>query len=258
MWYDADIDARDDAHRAPADPGRPGPARRGARLRPDARYRGGRRCSACWSTGSRRGLLAFTIFFYIVIYTMWLKRTTPQNIVIGGAAGAFPPMIGWAAATGGIGARADPPVPHHLLLDPAAFLGAVALSHRRLRQGRRADAAGRRRRRRRRAARSCSTRCALAPIGASPWLFGYAGSLYAASALAAGALMVALAWRVRTPPRAGRRAGGEAPVRLLDPLPGSVVRRAAGGQARAAHSAGPPHESEVTSWMTDPPTTGSC
>ena len=48
-------------------------------------------------------LLAFTIFFYAVIYTMWLKPTTPQNIVIGGAAGAFPPMIGWAVATGGIG-----------------------------------------------------------------------------------------------------------------------------------------------------------
>jgi len=52
-----------------------------------------------WLAG---GLLAFTIFFYVVIYTMWLKRLTPQNIVIGGAAGAFPPMIGWAAATGEI------------------------------------------------------------------------------------------------------------------------------------------------------------
>lgn len=49
------------------------------------------------------GLLAFTIFFYAVVYSMWLKRATPQNIVIGGAAGAFPPMIGWAVATGGIG-----------------------------------------------------------------------------------------------------------------------------------------------------------
>jgi protoheme IX farnesyltransferase len=48
------------------------------------------------------GLLAFTIFFYAVIYTVWLKRSTPQNIVIGGAAGAFPPMIGWACVTGGI------------------------------------------------------------------------------------------------------------------------------------------------------------
>src|SRR5690606_18429645 len=48
-------------------------------------------------------LLAFTIFFYAVIYSMWLKRWTPQNIVIGGAAGAFPPMVGWVAATGHIG-----------------------------------------------------------------------------------------------------------------------------------------------------------
>ncbi len=48
------------------------------------------------------GLLAFTIFFYAVVYSMWLKRATPQNIVIGGAAGAFPPMIGWAVATGSV------------------------------------------------------------------------------------------------------------------------------------------------------------
>jgi protoheme IX farnesyltransferase len=47
-------------------------------------------------------LLAFTIAFYVFIYTMWLKRRTPQNIVIGGAAGAFPPMVGWAAVTGDI------------------------------------------------------------------------------------------------------------------------------------------------------------
>ena len=52
------------------------------------------------------GLLAFTIFFYAVVYTMWLKRWTPQNIVIGGAAGAFPPMIGWVAATGSVSVEA--------------------------------------------------------------------------------------------------------------------------------------------------------
>jgi protoheme IX farnesyltransferase len=51
-------------------------------------------------------LLAFTIFFYAVVYSIWLKRLTPQNIVIGGAAGAFPPMIGWVAATGSIGIEA--------------------------------------------------------------------------------------------------------------------------------------------------------
>jgi len=52
------------------------------------------------------GLLAFTIFFYAVIYSMWLKRSTPQNIVIGGAAGAFPPMIGWVIATGSVSLEA--------------------------------------------------------------------------------------------------------------------------------------------------------
>ena len=58
--------------------------------------------AANWFAG---GFLAFTIFFYAVVYTIWLKRSTPQNIVIGGAAGAFPPMIGWACATGGISAE---------------------------------------------------------------------------------------------------------------------------------------------------------
>lgn len=48
------------------------------------------------------GMLAFAIFFYAVVYTIWLKRSTPQNIVIGGAAGAFPPVIGWAAVTGSL------------------------------------------------------------------------------------------------------------------------------------------------------------
>ncbi|MDP6954077.1 MAG: heme o synthase [Alphaproteobacteria bacterium] len=48
------------------------------------------------------GLLAFTIAFYVFVYTLWLKRRTPQNIVIGGASGALPPVIGWAAVTGGV------------------------------------------------------------------------------------------------------------------------------------------------------------
>jgi protoheme IX farnesyltransferase len=52
-----------------------------------------------WLAGA---LLALTIAFYVFVYTMWLKRRTPQNIVIGGAAGAFPPMVGWAAVTGGV------------------------------------------------------------------------------------------------------------------------------------------------------------
>ncbi len=51
-------------------------------------------------------LLAFTIFFYVVVYSVWLKRLTPQNIVIGGAAGAFPPMVGWVCATGTVSIEA--------------------------------------------------------------------------------------------------------------------------------------------------------
>ena len=54
------------------------------------------------------GLLAFTILYYVFIYTVWLKRRTPQNIVIGGASGALPPVIGWAAVTGNAGFLADP------------------------------------------------------------------------------------------------------------------------------------------------------
>ncbi len=100
MWYDADID-RLMARTAR----RPIPA---GRVAPDEALTFGLVLSAFavltlgvaanWVAAA---LLAFTIFFYAVVYTMWLKRSTPQNIVIGGAAGAFPPMIGYAAVTGG-------------------------------------------------------------------------------------------------------------------------------------------------------------
>lgn len=101
MWYDSDIDA---VMKRTAK--RPIPAGKVTR---DEALAIGLTLSvfACTFLGLANnwlaaGLLAFTIFFYVVIYTMWLKRLTPQNIVIGGAAGAFPPMIGWAAATGDI------------------------------------------------------------------------------------------------------------------------------------------------------------
>ncbi|ARC37453.1 protoheme IX farnesyltransferase [Paracoccus yeei] len=102
MWYDADIDA---VMKRTA--GRPVPS---GRVPPGDALALGIALSglsvmmlglaANWFAA---GFLAFTIFFYAVVYTVWLKRSTPQNIVIGGAAGAFPPMIGWACATGGIG-----------------------------------------------------------------------------------------------------------------------------------------------------------
>src|SRR5262245_14926790 len=105
MWYDADIDAvmtRTAQRPIPAGRVQPGEALAfGLTLGTGAVVVLGLLVN--WVAAL---LLAFTIFFYIVVYTMWLKRTTPQNIVIGGAAGALPPMIGWAAATGGIGVEA--------------------------------------------------------------------------------------------------------------------------------------------------------
>ncbi len=94
MWYDRDIDAIMNRTQS-----RPIPSGRSSRAR---RWASASRCRAFGDDAGagrelvRGGLLAFTIFFYAVVYTMWLKRWTPQNIVIGGAAGAFPPMIGWA------------------------------------------------------------------------------------------------------------------------------------------------------------------
>ena len=101
MWYDADIDAR-----MKRTARRPIPA---GKVTPDEAFALGITLSVIAvvmlglaSNFAAAGLLAFTIFFYAVIYTMGLKRRTPQNIVIGGAAGAFPPMIGWAAVTGAV------------------------------------------------------------------------------------------------------------------------------------------------------------
>lgn len=105
MWWDADIDAVMRRTR-----GRPIPA--GLVTRDEALAIGlalsGLAVVMLWlaTNAVAGGLLAFTIFFYAVVYSMWLKRSTPQNIVIGGAAGAFPPVIGWAAATGSVSLEA--------------------------------------------------------------------------------------------------------------------------------------------------------
>ena len=101
MWYDADIDR---VMRRTAN--RPIPAGRvseGEALGFGLALAGISCVMLALASNLFSGLfLAFTIFFYAVVYTMWLKRSTPQNIVIGGAAGAFPPMIGWAVATGSV------------------------------------------------------------------------------------------------------------------------------------------------------------
>jgi protoheme IX farnesyltransferase len=101
MWYDRDIDAVMERTR-----GRPLPR---GRIAPDDALTFGvvLAVASVFTMGiavnwAAAALLAVTILFYVFVYTMWLKRRTPQNIVIGGAAGAFPPMIGWAAVTGGV------------------------------------------------------------------------------------------------------------------------------------------------------------
>ena len=99
MWYDADIDARMARTAArPVPRGRISPDE--ARAFGVVLAAGSVMCLGLMLNWVAAGLLALTIGFYIFVYTMWLKRSTPQNIVIGGAAGAVPPMIGWAAATG--------------------------------------------------------------------------------------------------------------------------------------------------------------
>jgi heme o synthase len=138
------------------------------------------------------GLLAFTIFFYVAIYTAWLKRSTPQNIVIGGAAGAFPPMIGWAAATGAIGLESILMFLVIFFWTPPHFW---ALSLWRTQDYARAGipmlpvVAGPAETRR----QILIYALALVPVGASPWLFGYAGLIYGITAVAAGAAIAHLA-----------------------------------------------------------------
>src|SRR5476649_1898037 len=151
------------------------------------------------------GLLAFTIFFYVAVYTMWLKRSTPQNIVIGGAAGAFPPMIGWAAACGS------------LSLEPVLLFAIIffwtpphfwALALYRTEDYARAGipmlpvVAG-----------DASTRrhillytLILVPMGIAPWPLGFAGVLYGLTAVVTGAIMVALAGQVLREHRPAERA----------------------------------------------------
>ena len=150
-------------------------------------------------------LLAFTIFFYVVIYSMWLKRSTPQNIVIGGAAGAFPPMIGWAAATGSLSLEPLLLVLIIFFWTPPHFW---ALSLYRTDDYARAnipmlpvvkgDAATRR--------QIVLYTLILVPLGLAPWLFGYAGWAYGLIALVTGALMLVLAWQVFCERRPAERA----------------------------------------------------
>jgi len=194
MWYDADIDAL-----MSRTSGRPIPR---GRVAPGEALAFGIVLAAfavvvlgllvSWLAA---GLLAFTIFFYVVVYTAWLKRLTPQNIVIGGAAGSLPPVIGWAATTGGVSIE---PCLLFLIIffwTPPHFwaLSLVRIDdYARARLPMLPVVAGAEATRRQILCYSL----ALVPIGATPWLFGYAHALYGVTALVAGALMVMFAWQV--------------------------------------------------------------
>jgi protoheme IX farnesyltransferase len=194
MWYDADIDAVMIRTR-----GRPIPS---GRIDRDVALGFGLLLAAFailtlglvanWLAAA---LLAFTIFFYIVIYSMWLKRATPQNIVIGGAAGALPPIVAYAAATGSVSLASIVLFAIIFMWTPPHFW-ALAL----IKSGDYARAGipmmpnvkG-----------ADHTRLEiliysllLAPLGVLPFALGFASVLYGMLAAVLGALFIALAVRV--------------------------------------------------------------
>ncbi|RWN51030.1 heme o synthase [Mesorhizobium sp.] len=194
MWYDADIDAlMSRTSKRPVPSGRVTPGEAlgfGLVLSVLAIMTLG--VLVGWLAAS---LLAFTIFFYVVIYTMWLKRSTPQNIVIGGAAGALPPVIGWAAATGAVGVESlvlfliiflwTPPHFWALALFKIGDYAAAGIPMM-------PNVAG-----------QASTRkqifvysLILAPIGVLPWAFGFASGLYGIVSTALGAGFIWHAWKL--------------------------------------------------------------
>ncbi|MCB1477588.1 MAG: heme o synthase, partial [Rhodobiaceae bacterium] len=195
MWYDADIDAVMGRTRL-----RPVP--RGAVTGEEA-LAFGLILSAfsvltlgllvSWAAAA---LLAFTIFFYAVIYTMWLKRSTPQNIVIGGAAGAFPPMIGWAAVTGGVSVESivlflliffwTPPHFWALALYKSEDYARAGVPMLPVVAG---DKATR--------SQIWLYSLLLAPLGLTPAAVGLGGPLYLAVSAVLGVLFLVLAWQVR-------------------------------------------------------------
>jgi heme o synthase len=204
MWYDADIDAV--MSRTAMRPIPRGDVSRAEALALGVALAIGAVLSLALATNlAAAALLGGAILFYVVVYTAWLKRSTPQNIVIGGAAGALPPVIGWAAATGGVSME---PMALFLIIflwTPPHFW-ALALN--------RADEYAR-------AgvpmlpvvSGSAATKrqiliYSVLSAGASglPWVIGLAGVLYGAIAAICGAILVGLALQLSRSPEGDRRA----------------------------------------------------
>ncbi|MBV2142566.1 heme o synthase [Falsochrobactrum sp. TDYN1] len=140
-------------------------------------------------------LLAFTIFFYAVVYSMWLKRSTPQNIVIGGAAGAFPPMIGWAAATGEITWDSTVLFLIIFLWTPPHFWALSLFSANDYEAARipmmpnvKGELSTRR--------QAMFYSLLMAPVGVLPWVMGFAGPVYGTVSVLLGLAFIYYAWRL--------------------------------------------------------------
>jgi protoheme IX farnesyltransferase len=207
MWWDADIDAIMTRTR-----GRPVPA---GRMYPGEALAFGMTLAgfsvmtlylaANWQAAA---LLAFTIFFYAVIYTMWLKRWTVQNIVIGGAAGAFPPMVGWVAVTGSISLESvvlfliifiwTPPHFWALALVKSEDYAKAGVPMLPVVHGE--DETRR---------QILIYSLILAPLGIVPYIMGFGGLIYGLVSVGMGAMFLLLAfrvYRVRTGPDAAKAA----------------------------------------------------
>jgi protoheme IX farnesyltransferase len=251
MWYDADIDAV-----MTRTAGRPIP--RGKISRVEALVFGlvlaGSAVAVLALVTNVRAaaLLGFAIFFYVVVYTMWLKRHTPQNIVIGGAAGALPPVIGWTAATGDV--ALDPFILFLIIFiwTPPHFW---ALSLNRSDEYARAGipmlpvVAG----------RTTTTRhiliytVLLAPISLLPWALGFASWVYGATAIVGGAILLVLTLRLSGIGSADRKAAHRLfafSIAYLFVLFAALLAGAIGNQgafltARAASAAHRPGQAQV-------------
>ena len=160
------------------------------------------------------GWLAASIGFYVGIYTMWLKRRTPQNIVIGGAAGAFPPIIGWAAVTGHVAALPlllfaivffwTPPHFWALSLYACGDYDRAGVPMLPVVRGPRVTRI-----------HVMAYTVVLVPVSLSPFLLGLAGPLYGVTAALLGVGFLLAAWRVLRDPQdaSGRSLSGDAPAR---------------------------------------------
>ena len=194
MWYDRDIDAIMSRTKARAIPS--GKVTAEAALTFGVLLAGGSvmvmGLAINWVAAT---LLMVTIMFYVFIYTIWLKRRTPQNIVIGGAAGAFPPMIGWAAATGTVSVESIAlftiifiwTPPHFWALSlyksddyKAAGVPMMPLVHGRYETKK----------------QILLYSIVLGPLGIVPFWLGTLGAVYGATAALLGALFIGTAWRV--------------------------------------------------------------